>query len=168
MLVSLCIPFLGKPVKGFAMNGSKFEPNGRYGAASARCLCTAALPRPSLVEPPRGLGQPSPLSSVLAPFSPALASVAPALASVSSALAALSALASVSSALASVAPALASVSSALASVSSVSHLCLRAGNRSFPGRATSAGGGFDLEKAKSRWKWGFAPDSIDFLRAPFC
>ena len=62
MLVSLCIPFLGKPVKGFAMNGSKFEPNGRYGAASARCLCTAALPRPSLVEPPRGLGQPSPLS----------------------------------------------------------------------------------------------------------
>ena len=46
MLVSLCIPFLGKPVKGFAMNGSKFEPNGRYGAASARCLCTAALPPP--------------------------------------------------------------------------------------------------------------------------
>ena len=95
MLVSLCIPFLGKPVKGFAMNGSKFEPNGRYGAASARCLCTAARPRPS-------------------------------------------------------------------------HLCLPAGNRSFPGRAAPAGGGFDLEKAESRWKWGFAPDSIDFLRAPFC
>ena len=120
MLVSLCIPFLGKPVKGFAMNGSKFEPNGRYGAASARCLCTAARPRPSLVEPPRGLGYPSPLSS------------------------------------------------ALASVSSVSHLCLPAGNRSFPGRAAPAGGGFDLEQAESRWKWGFAPDSIDFLRAPFC
>ena len=134
MLVSLCIPFLGKPVKGFAMNGSKFEPNGRYGAASAHLLCTAPRPRPSLVEPPRGFGQPSPLSSALA----------------------------------SVSPALASVSSALASVSSVSHLCLPAGNRSFPGRAAPAGGGFDLEKAESRWKWGFAPDSIDFLRAPFC
>ena len=134
MLVSLCIPFLGKPVKGFAMNGSKFEPNGRYGAASARCLCTAARPRPSLVEPPRGFGQPSPLSSALASVSPALASVSPA---------------------------------SLRSFPPSQH-CPLAGNRSFPGQAAPAGDGFDLEKAESRWKWGVAPDSIDFLRAPFC
>ena len=55
MLVSLCIPFLGKPVKGFAMNGSKFEPNGRYGAASAHLLCTAPRPRPSQHCPLAGL-----------------------------------------------------------------------------------------------------------------
>lgn len=127
MLVSLCIPFLGKPVKGFAMNGSKFEPNGRYGAASAHLLCTAPRPRPSLVEPPRGFGQPSPLSSALASVSPAsLRSFPP------------------------------------------SQHCPLAGNRSFLGQAAPADGGFDLEKAESRWKWGVAPDSIDFLRAPFC
>ena len=134
MLVSLCIPFLGKPVKGFAMNGSKFEPNGRYGAASAHLLCTAPRPRPSLVEPPRGFGQPSPLSSALASVSPALASVSPA---------------------------------SLRSFPPSQH-CPLAGNRSFPGQAAPADGGFDLEKSESRWKWGFAPNSIDFLRAPFC
>jgi len=36
------------------------------------------------------------------------------------------------------------------------------------GQASPAEDEFDLEKAESRWKWGFAPDSIDFLRAPVC
>ena len=57
MLVSLCIPFLGKPVKGFAMNGSKFEPNGRYGAAlrSSNRRAASVNPRRSLLPSHRSL-----------------------------------------------------------------------------------------------------------------